>query len=156
MVSLGIAIDSSIIVGLILTLKHLLHPCKSGKRLKKKKTSVKKCTLNPHYNESFSFEIPFERIQQVQMVFTVVDYDRLGQSEPIGKIVLGCDCTTGDSERRHWMDMLGSPRRPIAQWHSLKDVESVCEIVNNNNNKSHDQQQSNKQKFTSQQRQSPP
>lgn len=94
-----------------------------GKRLKKKKTSIKKCTLNPHYNESFSFELPFEQAQQVQLVVTVVDYDRIGQSEPIGRVVLGCDLTTGDSETSHWMDMLASPRRPIAQWHQLKDLD---------------------------------
>lgn len=94
----------------------------NGKRVKKKKTTIKKCTLNPHYNESFSFEVPFERIQQVQLMFTVIDYDRIATSEPIGKIVLGCQGTTGDSEQRHWLDMLASPRRPIAQWHSLKPV----------------------------------
>ena len=59
---------------------------KTGKRLKKKKTSIKKCTLNPYYNESFTFEIPFEQIQKVQLVVTVVDYDRIGTSEPIGKV----------------------------------------------------------------------
>lgn len=91
----------------------------NGKRLKKKKTSIKKCTLNPYYNESFSFEVPFEQIQKVQLVITVVDYDRIGTSEPIGKVVLGYNAS--GTELRHWSDMLASPRRPIAQWHTLKD-----------------------------------
>lgn len=93
----------------------------NGKRLKKKKTSIKKCTLNPYYNESFSFEVPFEQIQKVNLVVTVVDYDRIGTSEPIGKAVLGYNAT--GTELRHWSDMLASPRRPIAQWHTLKDPE---------------------------------
>lgn len=91
----------------------------NGKRIKKKKTSIKKCTLNPYYNESFAFEIPFEQIQKINLVVTVVDYDRIGTSEPIGRVILGCNAS--GTELRHWMDMLASPRRPIAQWHSLKD-----------------------------------
>ena len=56
------------------------------------------------------------------MLVTVVDYDRVGASEPIGKVLLGCD--QKGPEGRHWTEMLASPRRPVAQWHTLKDIES--------------------------------
>ncbi|XP_059078950.1 synaptotagmin 1-like isoform X2 [Tigriopus californicus] len=95
----------------------------NGKRLRKKKTSIKKCTLNPYYNESFSFEVPFEHIQKVQLLVTVVDYDRVGASEPIGQVLLGCD--TKGPELRHWSDMLATPRRPVAQWHTLKAIKGT-------------------------------
>ncbi|XP_076466121.1 synaptotagmin-1-like isoform X4 [Babylonia areolata] len=92
----------------------------NGKRVKKKKTTIKKCTLNPYYNESFTFEVPFEQIQKVTLYITCVDYDRIGTSEPIGRVVLGCNST--GTELRHWSDMLANPRRPIAQWHTLQEV----------------------------------
>ncbi|KAK3577448.1 hypothetical protein CHS0354_032299 [Potamilus streckersoni] len=92
----------------------------NGKRVKKKKTTIKKCTLNPYYNESFTFEVQFEQIQKVTLIITVVDYDRIGTSEPIGRVVLGCNST--GTELRHWSDMLANPRRPIAQWHTLQEV----------------------------------
>ncbi|XP_029429649.1 synaptotagmin-2 [Rhinatrema bivittatum] len=100
-----------------------IHLMQNGKRLKKKKTTVKKKTLNPYFNESFSFEIPFEQIQKVQVVITVLDYDKLGKNEAIGKIFVGCNAT--GTELRHWSDMLANPRRPIAQWHPLKPEEEV-------------------------------
>ncbi|KAM3187078.1 hypothetical protein ACTXT7_003043 [Hymenolepis weldensis] len=149
-----------------------------GRRIKKKKTTIKKCTLNPYYNESFSFDVPFDHIQKpriydkrakpnnnqtrsvgtkeyklsyvtfiegeekdtsiclelrpklvskmsnyikVSLIVTVVDYDRVGSSDPIGRIVLGCNAT--GAALRHWSDMLANPRRPIAQWHTLQEIQ---------------------------------
>ena len=54
-------------------------------------------------------------------MLTVVDYDRVGASEPIGKVLLGCD--QKGAELRHWSEMLATPRRPVAQWHTLKPIE---------------------------------
>ncbi|XP_058509029.1 synaptotagmin Va [Solea solea] len=95
----------------------------NGKRLKKKKTSVKQNTLNPYFNESFSFEIPFSQIQKVQVLITVYDYDKLGSNDPIGKCWIGYGAS--GVGLRHWSDMLANPRRPVAQWHTLLPEEEV-------------------------------
>lgn len=65
----------------------------------------------------------FSMLQKVNLSVTVVDYDRIGTSDPIGRVILGCNAT--GTELRHWSDMLASPRRPIAQWHTLKDPEET-------------------------------
>ncbi|XP_048871850.1 synaptotagmin-1-like [Brienomyrus brachyistius] len=95
----------------------------NGKRLKKKKTTVKKNTLNPYFNESFSFDVPFAQIQKVQVLITVYDYDKLGSNDAIGKTFIGYGAT--GVGLRHWSDMLANPRRPVAQWHTLQPEEEV-------------------------------
>ncbi|XP_031425616.1 synaptotagmin Va isoform X2 [Clupea harengus] len=95
----------------------------NGKRVKKKKTTVKQNTLNPYFNESFSFEIPFAQIQKLQVLITVYDYDKLGSNDAIGKAWIGFGAT--GVGLRHWSDMLANPRRPVAQWHTLQQEEEV-------------------------------
>ncbi|XP_017261543.1 synaptotagmin-1b [Kryptolebias marmoratus] len=106
-----------------------IHLMQNGKRLKKKKTTIKKHTLNPYFNESFSFEVPCEQIEKVQLAVTVLDYDKIGKNDAIGKLLLGG--SSSGTELRHWSDMLASPRRPIAQWHSLKPEDEVNALISN-------------------------
>ncbi|XP_071316019.1 synaptotagmin VIII isoform X2 [Trachinotus anak] len=93
------------------------------RKWKKRKTSIKKKTLNPYYNESFTFDVSFEQIQRVNLVVSVWDHDAMTRNDAMGKIFLGCDAT--GNQLRHWADMLSNPRRPVAQWHSLLSAQQV-------------------------------
>ncbi|XP_073724950.1 synaptotagmin VIII isoform X1 [Misgurnus anguillicaudatus] len=93
------------------------------KKWKKKRTSVKKQTVNPYFNESFTFDVSFEQIQKVQLVISVWDHDKISRNDAIGKIYLGCSAT--GNQLRHWADMLSNPRKPVAQWHTLLSSEQV-------------------------------
>uniref|UniRef100_A0ABI7ZF26 C2 domain-containing protein n=1 Tax=Felis catus TaxID=9685 RepID=A0ABI7ZF26_FELCA len=91
-----------------------------GRRLKKRKTTTKKNTLNPVYNEAIIFDIPPENVDQVSLSIAVMDYDRVGHNEVIGV------CRTGlDAEglgRDHWNEMLAYHRKPITHWHPLLEL----------------------------------
>ncbi|KAA0707103.1 Synaptotagmin-6 Synaptotagmin VI [Triplophysa tibetana] len=88
-----------------------------GRRLKKKKTTTKKNTLNPTYNEAIIFDIPPESMDQVSLHISVMDYDLVGHNEIIGVCRLGCGAE--GLGRDHWNEMLAYPRKPIAHWHPL-------------------------------------
>uniref|UniRef100_A0A674I9H8 Synaptotagmin 10 n=1 Tax=Terrapene triunguis TaxID=2587831 RepID=A0A674I9H8_9SAUR len=94
-----------------------------GRRLKKRKTTTKKNTLNPVYNEAIIFDIPPENVDQVSLSIAVMDYDRVGHNEVIGV------CRTGlDAEglgRDHWNEMLAYPRKPITHWHPLVEGSEI-------------------------------
>merc|ERR1719507_1749451 len=93
-----------------------------GKRIgKKKKTSVKMANLNPYYNESFVFVVEEHAVNKVNLELVVADYDRIGSSDPIGKVLLGYN--RKKLEKKHWAEMVENPRRPIIHWHVLKDPE---------------------------------
>ncbi|XP_030057094.1 synaptotagmin-8 [Microcaecilia unicolor] len=97
------------------------------KKWKKKRTGVKKNTLSPYFNEVFTFDVAFEQIQNVDLVISVWDHDKVSKNEQIGKVFLSCRAT--GNQLRHWSDMLANPRRPIAQWHSLQPVEEVDQAL---------------------------
>ncbi|XP_023657292.1 synaptotagmin-11a [Paramormyrops kingsleyae] len=90
------------------------------KRIAKKKTHVKKCTLNPIFNESFIYDVPAELLPDISVEFLVVDFDRTTKNEVVGRLVLGSHspCSSG---ALHWREVCENPRRQIAKWHNLTE-----------------------------------
>lgn len=94
----------------------------NNQRISKKKTHVKKRTLNPVFNESFVFDLPRSEsgLAKVQLEFMLLDWDRVTKNEVIGRLELGGEGCDGP-ELAHWKEIQASPRRQIAEWHKLKE-----------------------------------
>ncbi|KAK3929936.1 Synaptotagmin-C [Frankliniella fusca] len=91
-----------------------------GRRIKKRKTTVKRSSLAPVYNEALVFDVPSSNVEDVSLIVKVIDYDRIGHNE-----LMGC-CGIGPSfigvGREHWQEMLDNPRKPVAQWYTLMET----------------------------------
>lgn len=59
-----------------------------GQRIAKKKTHVKKRTLNPVFNESFVFDIPngTDELDNVSLEILLLDWDRVTRNEVCSQI----------------------------------------------------------------------
>ncbi|NXQ26675.1 SYT17 protein, partial [Alaudala cheleensis] len=97
------------------------------KLTKTKKTSCMRGTIDPFYNESFSFKVPQEELENASLVFTVYGHNVKSSNDFIGRIVLG-QYSTGAPEQHHWRRMLGAPRTAAEQWHSLRSRQD-CDRV---------------------------
>ncbi|XP_059693632.1 synaptotagmin-3 [Haemorhous mexicanus] len=98
-----------------------------GRRLKKRKTSIKKNTLNPNYNEALVFDVPHESVHHVSLTIAVVDYDCIGHNEVIGLCRVGSDAD--GPGREHWAQMLANPRKPIEHWHTLVEEKALTKAA---------------------------
>ncbi|XP_050442519.1 synaptotagmin-4 [Adelges cooleyi] len=92
-----------------------------GTRISKKRTHMKKRTLNPVYNESFVFDLPTSVVdlQNVCIEFCVFDHDRVTKNEIIGRVLMGHPDNPCATAERHWKEVMNAPRRQIADWHKL-------------------------------------
>ncbi|KAI7806858.1 synaptotagmin-11b isoform X2 [Triplophysa rosa] len=88
------------------------------KRIAKKKTHVKKGTLNPVFNESFIYDVPADLLPDISIEFLVMDFDRTTKNQVLGRLVLGTNspCPSGTT---HWQEVCQNPRRQISKWHTL-------------------------------------
>lgn len=93
----------------------------NGQPIAKKKTHVKKRTLNPVFNESFQIDLPCgQDFARLSLLFEVFDWDRMTKNEVIGRFEIG-SYSEGLPEASHWNEVMNCPRKQIAEWHRLKD-----------------------------------
>ncbi|XP_038310344.1 synaptotagmin-8 isoform X18 [Canis lupus familiaris] len=88
------------------------------RKWKKRRTSSRKGTASPYFNEAFSFLVPFSQIQSVDLVLAVWARGPQFRAECVGKVLLGARAS--GQPLQHWADMLAHARRPVAQWHHLQ------------------------------------
>ncbi|KAJ7360292.1 hypothetical protein OS493_016922 [Desmophyllum pertusum] len=85
----------------------------AGKRVKKKKTSIRKGTLNPVFNEAVSFDIAMDTLNSVDLLLSVMH-----ENEVIGCVPIGAHAT--GKELGHWREVR-TANKPVAHWHLLQD-----------------------------------
>ncbi|XP_004683372.1 PREDICTED: double C2-like domain-containing protein gamma [Condylura cristata] len=95
-----------------------LHP-NVGKK-SKYKTSVRKKTLNPEFNEEFFYPGAREELAQKTLLVSVWDYDLGTADDFIGGVQLGSQA--GGERQRHWRECLGRSDRRLELWHLLDGV----------------------------------
>jgi len=90
----------------------------NGRRVEKKKTAIWKRTLNPQFNETLIFHVSVDQIRHASLDVHVMDFDRIGRNEEIGRVVLGPK--SGPNEVKHWNEMLRRTKMAVTKWHILR------------------------------------
>ncbi|XP_017161636.1 double C2-like domain-containing protein beta [Poecilia reticulata] len=83
----------------------------------KHKTAVMKRTLNPEFNQEFSYDVSLSELAKKTLEVTVWDHDLGRSNDFIGGVFLSCR-SQGDA-LRHWMDCLKNKGQRVERWHIL-------------------------------------
>ncbi|XP_026153370.1 rabphilin-3A [Mastacembelus armatus] len=87
-----------------------------GKKAKNK-TQIKKKSLNPEFNEEFSYEIKHAELAKKTLDISVWDYDMGKSNDFIGGCQLGIQAK-GEC-LKHWYECLKNKDKKIERWHVL-------------------------------------
>ncbi|CAF0863317.1 unnamed protein product [Rotaria sordida] len=89
-----------------------------GQRIIKKRSTIKRSTQCPVYNECFTFHIPDNDLQNIHFDIILFDYDSHMKHEPIGTFSIG---NNTNEINQHWNDVCHRQiTKQIAQWYQLK------------------------------------
>ncbi|TKS68177.1 Double C2-like domain-containing protein beta [Collichthys lucidus] len=95
--------------------KIILQP-DMGKK-SKYKTTVKKKTLNPEFNEEFSYDVSLDQLAKKTLEISVWDYDLGMSNDFIGGVELGINAS--GQRLKHWFECLKNKGKKVEHWHTL-------------------------------------
>ncbi|XP_076466930.1 synaptotagmin-12-like [Babylonia areolata] len=90
----------------------------NGKKISKKKSTVKRGERNPIYNEAMIFSVPAQALPTIQLRITVAELLPDNKTPSLGHVIVGAH--TSGTEASHWNQMMTSLRKPTAMWHYLR------------------------------------
>ncbi|XP_028843580.1 synaptotagmin-12 [Denticeps clupeoides] len=89
-----------------------------GRKISKKKTSVKRDDTNPIFNEAMIFSVPAIVLQDLSLRVTVAEYTDDGRGENVGHVIIGPEAS--GMGITHWNQMLATLRKPVSMWHPIR------------------------------------
>ncbi|XP_053442341.1 synaptotagmin-15 isoform X1 [Nycticebus coucang] len=90
-----------------------------NKFVKCKKTSAVLGSINPVYNETFSFKADATELDTASLSLTVIQSLEGDKSHQLGRVVVGPYMYTRGRELEHWDEMLSKPKELVKRWHAL-------------------------------------
>uniref|UniRef100_A0A915D4X0 C2 domain-containing protein n=1 Tax=Ditylenchus dipsaci TaxID=166011 RepID=A0A915D4X0_9BILA len=89
---------------------------------KKVETKVHRKTLNPVFNETFIFKVPFNELGSKTLVFSVYDFDRFSKHDQIGQVLLALGKIDLGQVIEEWKDIGPPPDDKEAVRKNLGDI----------------------------------
>ncbi|TSK13514.1 Synaptotagmin-12 [Bagarius yarrelli] len=89
-----------------------------GRKISKKKTSVKRDDTNPIFNEAMIFSVPAVVLQDLSLRVTVAENTEDGRGDNVGHVIIGPEAS--GMGITHWNQMLATLRKPVSMWHPLR------------------------------------
>ncbi|KAK3856976.1 hypothetical protein Pcinc_036743 [Petrolisthes cinctipes] len=102
----------------------VVYVLQNGKKVMKKKTSMKKDTRTPVFNEAMIFSVPAPALHNIQLRVTVAEQSNDGgPAKSVGHVIVGTQAT--GKALSHWNQMMSALRKPIA----LEEEETPFEKI---------------------------
>ncbi|KYQ60372.1 Double C2-like domain-containing protein beta [Trachymyrmex zeteki] len=92
---------------------------------RQQRTSIKRKTLNPEWNEEFVFATRLTELMKLTLCLTVWDKDFGKSNDYLGGLMLGCG--SKGARLRHWIDAIKFPDHRHLAWHNLAEMDVPME-----------------------------